>query len=205
MLLGAAIMATIFSTFDNPAATLRQVLVGQALGVTGALICRWLVWPLANSEIGLVLSIMHFVVFGGLLLGFRCTAPIGFDYNIVVLLQPVWPLAGDFIHSLTAGAAVLLGAGIGVISFLSIFSVDGEQRVRTLIAMMVHDIEAMANRNGGSRHGAVWRATLYHRILQLIRWAGKNGAKREEVIGGSFAMLLSGSALLQRTFSRGRN
>lgn len=199
MLLGTAIMTTVFSTADNPVRLLRQVIVGQALGVAGALACRWLVWPLAGGETGLVLSMMPFIVFGGFLFAHRrASGPIGFDYNMVVLLllQPVWPLTGSFPHSLMAGVAVVLGPAIGLVAFRLIFPVDGKRRLRTLVAMMVREIEAMAGRRGASRRRPVWRARLYHRLLRLVRWADKTGADKEEAVEGSFAILLLGSAIL---------
>lgn len=199
MLLGAATMLTIFSTFDNPAITLRTVLLGQTLGVVGALICRWLLWPLAGGEMGLVLSMLPFILFGGLLFGHRRgSGPLGFDYNMVVLLllQPTWPLAGSFAHSLSLGMAVILGPAVGLIAFLLVFPVSGERRLRTLVAMMVHEIEAMAANPGVSRRRAVWRARLYHRVLRLVRWADKTGTSRQESVEGGFALLLAGSSVL---------
>ncbi|MDI4664933.1 FUSC family protein [Xanthobacter autotrophicus] len=199
MLLGATIMTSIFSTADNPAQTLRQVLVGQMLGATGALACRWLVWPLAGSGFGLVLAMMPFILLGAFLLAHRRTAgPVGFDYSMVVLLmlQPAWPLTGTFAHSLALAAAVVLGPALGIAAFLLIFPVDGHRRLRTLAAMMVHDIEAMAARRGVSGQRAVWRARLYHRVLRLVRWADKTGQSRAQVIEGGFAVLLLGSAVM---------
>lgn len=199
MMLGAAIMTTVFSTLDNPAVILRQVIVGQVLGVAGALACRWLVWPLASGEAGLVAGIMPFVLLGGLLYGHRRGAgPPGFDYNMVLLLllQPVWPLTGSIVHSLTTGMAVILGPVIGLVAFLLIFPVSGKRRLETLAAMMVHEIEAMAARQGTSWRRRVWRARLYHRILRLVRWADKTGVSRREVVDGGFALLLAGACVL---------
>jgi uncharacterized membrane protein YccC len=198
MLLGAAIMTTLFSTADNPTMTLRQAFVGQVAGVMGASICRWLIWPLANGETWLVVSMIPFIIAGSFLMAHRHTASVGFDYNMAVLLllQPAWPLSGSFTHFLTAGAAVLLGPAIGLLAFLSIFPVDGERRLRTLVEMMVREIEAMASRRDVSQHRSVWRARLHHRVLRLVRWADKNGAGREEVIEASLAVLLSGSAVV---------
>ena len=199
MMLGVAIMTTVFSTFDNPAVMVRQVIVGQALGVAGALACRWLVWPLAGGEAGLVAGMMPFVLIGGVLFGHRRAAgPLGFDYNMVLLLllQPVWPLAGSLFHSLTTGAAVVLGPVIALAAFLIIFPVTGERRLRTLAAMMVHEIEAMAARPGVSHRRRVWRARFYHRVLRLVRWADKTGVSRREVVDGGFALLLAGACVL---------
>jgi hypothetical protein len=177
--------------------TLRQAFVGQVAGIMGASICRWLIWPLANGETGLVVSMMPFIIAGSFLLAHRHTASVGFDYNMAVLLllQPAWPLSGSFMHFLTASTAVLLGPAIGLLAFLSIFPVDGQRRLRTLVAMMLREVETMADRRGVSQHRSVWRARLHHRVLRLVRWADKNGTAREEVIEASLAILLSGSAI----------
>ncbi|MCG5236900.1 FUSC family protein [Xanthobacter oligotrophicus] len=199
MLLGAAIMTSIFSTADNPAQTLKQVMMGQMLGAAGALACRWLVWPHADSAFGLVLAMMPFILLGAFIQAHRRTAgPVGFDYSMVVLLmlQPAWPLAGTFAHSLMLAGAVVLGPAVGLLAFLLIFPVDGRRRLSTLVTMMVHDLQSMAGRRGASRHRAVWRGRLYHRVLRLARWADKTGGSREQAVEGGFAVLLLGSAIL---------
>ena len=199
MLLGAAIMMTIFSTADNPVPVMREVILGQALGVAGALACRWLVWPLMANEFAQVLSMMPFILLGGLLFGHRMAAgPLGFDYNMVVLLllQPAWPMSGDVIDSLAVGVAVILGPAIGLIAFLLIFPVDGEWRRRTLAAMMVRGIEGMAGRPGTSRHRSGRRMQLHHRVLRSVRWADKSRVGKHEIVEASFALLLGGSAIL---------
>lgn len=198
MLLGTSVMATVFSTADNPASMLRQSLIGQTLAVASALVCRWLVWPAAGGEIGLVFGMMPFILFGGALLAHRRTMGPAFDYNMVVLLllQPAWPLAGDFAHSLTLGAAVVLGPAIGLLAFMFLFPVSGRRRMRTLLAMMVHEVEAMAARPGVSRRRPVWRARLYHRVLKLVRWADKTGANRTDAVECGYALLLAGSSAL---------
>lgn len=207
MLLGTAIMTSIFSTADNPTQTLRQVLVGQMLGAAGALACRWLVWPLAGSAFGLVLAMMPFILLGAFIQAHRRTAgPIGFDYSMVVLLmlQPAWPLSGTFAHSLMLAGAVVLGPAVGLTAFLLIFPVDGRRRLRTLVTMMVHDLQSMAGRRGAAQHRAVWRGRLYHRVLRLVRWADKTGGSREQAVEGGFAVLLLGSAILHMDEALGR-
>jgi len=199
MLLGAAIMMTVFSTADHPVVMMRQVLVGQSLGVTAALVCRWLAWPLANGELGLVLWMMPFIFVGGFLFAHRRVwGPVGFDYSMVVLLllQPAWPLAGSFMHSLTAGVAVILGPTVGWIAFLLIFPVSPQRRLRTLVAMMVREIETMAGQRDASHHRPLLRARFYHRILQLVSWGDKIGTNMQALIDRGFALLLSGSAVL---------
>ncbi|UFN50155.1 FUSC family protein [Roseomonas sp. OT10] len=199
MLLGTAIMTTVFSTADQPTRILPQVLLGQAIGIAAALACRWLAWPLAGGEAGLVALMLPFILAGGVLFGHRRgSGPVGFDANMVLLLllQPSWPLAGSLEHSLTVGAAVLLGPAIGLLAFHLVFPVDGRRRLRMLSGMMVREVEAMAARRGASLHRPVWRARLYHRVLRLVRWAEKTGTSRAQVAEGGFALLLLGSAVL---------
>lgn len=199
MLLGTAVMATVFSAVEAPTILLRKVIVGQSLGVLGALACRWLVWPLAGNEAMLIVSLIPFVLLGGLLFGHkRGAGPIGFDYNMVLLLlsQPQWPLAGTFEHSLIGGAAVVCGPIISIVAFALIFPMSGQRRLTTLAGMMVRDVEQLASRRGAARRRRLWRARLYHRVLRLVRWADKTGANRREAIDASFALLLAGSAAL---------
>lgn len=199
MLLGTAIMTSVFSMMDEPARMLRQVIFGQTLGVIGALLCRWLVWPAMESELALILSMMPFILFGGILFAHRrASGPIGFDYNMVMLLllQPALPLSGSFAHSLTVGMAVILGPVSGLVAYMLIFPMDAKRRLRMLMAMMLHDVEAMAIRPGVASRRSVWRMRFYHRMLRLMRWADKTGERKQPLIDGGYCLLLLGSVIL---------
>ncbi|WP_029006366.1 FUSC family protein [Azorhizobium doebereinerae] len=198
LMLGTAIMTTVFSTFDNPVQTMRSVLVGQVLGVAGALACRWLVWPHAGGELGLILWMMPFILVGAFLFAHPRTAAVGFDYNMVLLLllQPLWPLGGTLEASITAAVAVLLGPVIALLAYRLVFPISGRKRLQMLRTMMVREVEEMAGRPDAAWRPPVWRARLYHRVLRLARWAEKTGHGQAEVIDGGLAVLLAGSAAL---------
>lgn len=145
------------------------------------------------------MAMMPFILLGGILFGHRkSSGPLGFDYNMVVLLllQPAWPLTGGLSHSLATGAAVILGPAIAMIAYLLIFPVDADRRLRTLMAMMVHEIEAMARSREALQRREIWRTRLYHRILRLTRCADKAGPDRQEAIDAGFALMLAGSSVL---------
>lgn len=198
MMLGTAIMTTAFSAAENPVHIMRYVLLGQIIGVIGALACRWLFWPMMADEFGLVIAMMPFILFGGFLAAHRYAGLVGFDYNMVLLLllQPSWPLTTSPAASLTAAGAVLMGPLIALAAYRLIFPMDGQRRLRTLVVMMIHEIETMAARPGAFRRRSAWRARLYHRILRLVRWAERVGNNKEQLINGSFAVLMLGSAIL---------
>ncbi|MGR6433116.1 FUSC family protein [Rhizobium sp. PAMB 3174] len=177
MMLGASIMVTIFSAFDAPHVMLRSVVFGQAFGALGAIACRWLVWPLASSEVGLLLLLVPFILVGGLMTANRKTARFSFDYNMVLLLllQPALPLAGTVSHSFLMMGAVVAGPALGLAAFTLIYPISLQRRFDTLIAMMVHDLEAMSAPDGHRHDIEVWRMRFYHRVLRLIRLAGRIG------------------------------
>ncbi|MCP1712600.1 putative membrane protein YccC [Kerstersia gyiorum] len=203
MLLGVAIMTTIFSTADNPVRLLRMVVLGQSLGILGALACRWLVWPQMDSAAGLVFSMLPFVLLGGLFMGHRRGAgPLGFDFSMVflLLLQPDWPLpvsdAASLLHSLQTALAVVLGPLLGLLAFALVFPVDSARRMRALSAAMMQELQKMAARRGVSRRRSGWRIRLSHRVLALVRWADKSGRSRDEVIQEGYAAMLLGASIL---------
>lgn len=196
MLLGLAVMTSLFSTFDNPALTMRTVFLGQVLGSVGVLACRWLVWPYASDRMEMIILVMPFILAGAFILAHRRTAPIGFDYNMVLLLllQPTYPLSGEFSHWLATVAAVVSAPIAAFVAYKLIYPVDGQVRMNMLIGAMVHELQDMAARpqTAGS---SVWRARFYHRLLRLVRWAEKTGAGDLSVVGSALAVLNVGSAM----------
>jgi uncharacterized membrane protein YccC len=207
LMLGTAIMMTIFSTADNPAVLLRTIFLAQVLGTVGALACRWLVWPWMQSEAGLILAMMPFIVFGGILFSHRKAGALGMDFNMILLLllQPLWPLPGTLTESLSAGLGVILAPLLGLLAFRYIYPVNDQRRLHNMITMMVNEVTAIASQRGSSARHAIWRARLFHRILRLVRYADKTGTDKSAAIDASFTILLLGStalhadALLQHT------
>lgn len=199
LLLGTAIMMSIFSTFDNPTQTMRFVILGQVLGAAGALACRWLVWPFADSIAAQVFLIMPFVLVGALLFSHRRTTTSSFDYNMVMLLllKPAFPPIETFAESLGIAAAVITGPSVAYLAYRLIFPVTARRRMDTLIAMMVHELQDMAASTDAATNRAVWRARLYYRLLRLVRWTEKTGDKKLSVTDGSLAVLQVGSAILR--------
>ncbi|HWK68207.1 MAG TPA: FUSC family protein [Rhizobiaceae bacterium] len=198
LLLGTAVMATLFSTWDDPAWIMGQVLVGQFFGAIAALACRWLVWPHAGSEIEQIFMLMPFVLLGVLPLAHRKTMFGATDYCMALLLlsQPTFPLAGSFSHSLSMAAAVVSGPLIALLAFRLIFPADAARRMRMVMRSMVEELQDMASAGSAGRRGEIWRARLSHRLLGLVRWAEKSGERDPSPESGALAVLLTGSAVL---------
>lgn len=198
LLLGLSIMTTIFSTFDNPAHTMRFVLLGQVLGALGALACRFLAWPLATTELQVVLLTMPFILAGALFFSHRRTLPSAFDYAMVslLLLHPTLPLPGDLATMLSSVVAVVAAPLVALVAYRVIFPLSADVRLETLISMMVHELQDMARAEDASEHRRTWRARLYHRLFRLIRFAERSGDRHREVTDGGLAILSIGYAIL---------
>ena len=199
MMLGAAIMTSVFSTFDNPFVILPKVAAGQALGVAAAIACRWLAWPHLGSEAALVAAVMPFILAGGVLTGVPRLQVQTFDYNMVVLLllQPALPLTGSFGHSVMVGIAVASAPLVAWVAFRLIHPPSARRRRDALARTMVREVEAMAARPGARAHGPIWRARLHHRLLRLVRWSDRLGAGTPEAVEAGLAVLRLGQAVLR--------
>lgn len=183
MLLGLSVMITVFSSFENPAFMMRYVMLGQGMGVLVALACQWLAWPLAASQLQLVLWMMPFIFLGALLFSHRRTMASGFDCNMALLLMlaPHYPQAGGPAHALAMGLAVLAGPLAGWAAYRCILPVTAQGRLQGLRAMMVHELQDMAATPRHALHVRLWRARLFQRLLRLVRAAEQAGAGQAQL------------------------
>ncbi|MFD2173778.1 FUSC family protein [Rhodobacter lacus] len=199
LLLGLSIMISLFSTFENPRAMMRNVFWGSLFGALGALACRWLVWPWAAADWQLIALCFPFILFGPFLVGHRRTTAMSFDYNmtLMLMLQPAWPLAGAFGASLEVGLAILAAPLAAYLAYRLIYPAGLRRRQRMQLVMMLHDLAALAGDDRALAHRPVWRARLYHRCLRLVRLSQK--AVRSEDWGArvGFAMMDLGHAVLR--------
>lgn len=197
LLLGLSIMISLFSTFENPARLLPNVALGQLAGVSGALVCRWLVWPhLGDHPLALVFAVMPFILFGALLMAHKRSRPAAFDYNMVLLLllQPVLPLHGDLAHWLAMGAAVVAAPLVALVAY-RLWPVDAARREAMLTRAMLAELKDMAA-SGKPLRPKVWRARLHHRLLRLAQLGEKSGLGGTVAVERGFAIYGLGEIVL---------
>lgn len=173
VMLGTAVMITLFSTFETPASVMLQVLIGQIFGAAAALACRWLVWPAAGSGFELVLLMVPFMLFGAFPFAHRKAGVGGMDFNMIMLLllQPAFPLSGSFGHAVAVALAVVAAPLIALVAFHVVFPTHPASRMTRLKGMMARELEAMAADPTAVRRVQTWHARLCHRVLVLVRLA----------------------------------
>ena len=204
MLVGTAIMVSVFSTVTQPLPILKQVVIGQALGVCAALACRWLVWPYMGSEAAQIASLIPFILMGGLFFGHRIGAgPRGFDFNMVLLLlvQPGWPLVGDWTHAWQAGIAVVLGPVMAMVAFWLIFPANSATQIAKLRRTMQRSLLKQAAIPMDAEQQAAWNAQLSLGVLKQARYqaVGRQAPVDNALAWGSRVQVL---ASLQQHLAR---
>ncbi|MGE4338970.1 MAG: FUSC family protein [Pigmentiphaga sp.] len=199
MLLGFAIMISVFSSFENPAATMRFVILGQVFGVLAALACRWLLWPLAGSEWQLLAWVTPFILVGALLTAHGRLAATSVDYNMVLLLllQPVWPLTGAVLSSVMMGLAVLSAPVAAWAAYHLIYPVDLQRRSEHLVAMMVREAADFARNPRALTRRQAWRIRFSDRTLKLIRISERMARPQARATDLSLAFFDLGGAVLR--------
>ncbi len=199
VMLGTAVMISLFSTFDTPGSIMVPVLLGQVAGAVAALACEWLVWPAATGAAGLIVMMMPFILFGAVIFGHRRTAMGSPDYNLVMLLllEPIFPLTATFEQSLGKALAVVAAPVIALWSFRLAFPTSPRHRLDRLIAAMIHELQDMADDPAAIARVRVWHARLYHRVLMLTRWADKAGIRDARIADGAMTVLLVGETVLR--------
>jgi uncharacterized membrane protein YccC len=199
LMIGTAVMVSIFSAFDDPAKIMGTVILkGQVLGAITALVCQWLVWPFAGSEAGLVWMMMPFILFGGLVAAYRRTIACSYDFNMImlILLQPIFPFTSTVGDTLVNSFAVVLAPITAFVAFRLIYPSTPRSRMKTLIGMMVQEVQNIAADQTALARHEVRRARLYHRLIKLVRWMDKAGERGISALGGSLALQGLGAVTL---------
>lgn len=186
LMLGVAVMTTLFSTAEDPARLMQSIFCGQLLGATAALLVQALLWPLAEGPAARLLLCLPLIAVGAFVLAHPRSARFGFDYNLVglLLLQPMHPppfVLGTAVAEMASVAAAPL---VALLAYRWIFPASGRRRFTQLVLQMRGEVAAMAamaaRPDALAAHESpeahdIWRARLQHRLLRLVRWAEQAG------------------------------
>ncbi|PTW62365.1 putative membrane protein YccC [Breoghania corrubedonensis] len=197
MMLGGSVMISIFSTFDDPAWIMARLLFWQVWGAAASLVLKFVLWPLAGSELQTVLLIMPVLLVVVPLMSHKRTGVGSMDYAMVLLLisQPRYPFVAGFIPTLEQAIAVVAGPVIAYCAFLVIFPTNAQRRMKGLAQVMRGELRAMASARTVVGNAVLWRARFCTRLLKMIGWSGKTASARDAVQEEGFAVLGLGQAI----------
>ena len=197
MVMGAAIMTSVFSTFPNPGLQMRWVVGGSVGGAFAAVFAHIVIMPMAEDAGIAALLTMPLMLFGMFVMAHRRVGLAGMEYNLIYLLMmnPNVPVDPEIGHALLQAFAVLLGPVSAYLAFAAL-PVDTRRRLDFVIRLMVHELTAMArgafDDPGRHRH---WRMRIYHRLVMLVRWSERSGNGGDFAVSGGMGILRLGNSL----------
>ncbi|KAA0890801.1 FUSC family protein [Pusillimonas sp. ANT_WB101] len=108
---------------------------------------------------------------------------------MLILLQPAFPLKGAFGGSLVNSIVVVLAPLTALVAFRLIYHSTPTTCIKTLIGMMMQDVQDIA---GGQRLATAGHETrharLYRRLITLVRWMNKSSDQNIPALGGGLAL-----------------
>ncbi len=197
MVMGAAIMTSVFSTFPNPGLQMRWVVGGSFIGALAAISALVFITPMAQSAGLAALLTMPLMLLGMLVMAHRRIGPAGMEYNLIYLLMmnPNVPANPEPQDVLLQAFAVLLGPISAYVAFVAV-PMDTRRRLDFIIRLMVHELASMARGafDSPERHRH-WRMRIHHRLVMLARWSEKSGKAGDFAADGGMGTLQLGTSL----------
>ncbi len=197
LMLGGAVMISVFSTFDDPSWVMRQLMQWQILAGIVSLFLKFVLWPFAGSQLEAILMIMPLLLVVVPLMSHRRTGAISMDYAMVLLLisQPIYPYPVSLLPAFEQTLAVISGPLIAFCGYRLIYPTNARKRMAGLGKVMRAELRAMAGARAVEGNVALWQARFSTRLLKLIRWSGKATAVRNEALAEGLAVLTLGHTI----------
>lgn len=194
VLLGASVMVTLFSTFENPALIMRDIFWWQVVGATANLICQLWIWPMTTSEWQMLLVMVPFILIGVLPFAHRRLSSGSMDYFMIFLLMshPHQPYTANATQAIMMSLAVIAGPMLALLAFKLIFPTNLQRRQQLLMESMWHALPSLIQH---ATPLSFWEARMKHRVLKLIAMTRKNGLNWAEHSEAGLALLLLGQCI----------
>ena len=183
MMLGLSVMLSIFASFENPAWFMRYVTLGQAMGAGAALVCMWLVWPLAHSSWQMVWWMLPFMASCVFIYAYKRSMLASFDYIMVmlILLQPSFPIHIGFAQSVGNAVSVVMGSAIALLAYRFIFPTHPTKRLQHLLTMVRYETRALCAPHLQADQVLAKRTRLIHSLLRAQRLNDKHAQSNPDI------------------------
>ncbi|MBT0652427.1 FUSC family protein [Geobacter luticola] len=200
-----SIMVSLFSTREHPSATLAQVFIGASTGTMAGLFCRLVVLK-GVVDPGIEIAVIApFILLGVLLMQYRKTVAAATDATLIFMFveQPGASLLPEPFLQLQGALATVVGIGFAWASFRYLLPVNPASRLRSLLAAIVRDLEAMASADSAAVIERL-QARLQHRVIRLVVMARKFDADHQGIVEGGLTTLAIGRCILRLQEARTR-
>lgn len=194
--LGACVFGMLLSSLPQPQQIAPKLVAGVTAGVVVAVVYRLLVQPGIGSTAELLLSLIPFLVAGGLARAHPRTSIAGIDANMCFLLASQAGVAGDAAASAVLADAVALVLPAAAFGALFMWRPRRAERMAQDAARAIRRDLCRILQDGGRVPAADWQARGMRQILRLTLHLGRAGAAARHAPGSVIAALNVGQSLL---------
>lgn len=194
-ILGVCIFSMLLGSMAQPQKHAPHMLLGVLAGVTGATLYRFAVQPHVDGMLELVLTLLPFLLVGGILRASRRFAVPAIDANMCFMLasQAGMPaVSSDAIIS--SSVALLLGAGLVGCGFL-LFPRTVQRALRLTTQAILGDIQTLL-RDTKAISRERWLALAGRRILRLLAHMGTDTHSGTTPPAGLLTLLNLGQSII---------
>ena len=199
MMIGAIVPTVgLLSLRDRPDLDALEFVKGISLATLAGLFCLLYVLPHISGFPLLVVVLGTFIFWGAL----QTTHPqraflgVGFLVFFLTLLAPTNAMRYDIAAFLNNSLAVLCGAALTSIIHRVVLPIHPRQHVRTLVANIRSDVQAIAGQ-WPTVSLAAWETRMHDRLLQLAARLRTAGGPGEDLLHGTHAALRIGREIIR--------
>ena len=189
-LMATAIMITIFSTKEHPAAFVGNIFIGAATGSAVAVFCRLVLLRGVSDPLLAGAIIAPFLLVGVFAMTQRRTAICATDATLffIFTVQPGVPVAVVPRDLALASVAMVLGVAGAWFAYRFVIPINPALRLEALLSAIMRDLGLLAS--GNSPRGALpLQARMQHRVIRLVVLATKFDADYLALVEGGIAAL----------------
>lgn len=173
---GVCIFSLILSSMPRPHLHVRYLITGVFIGAVLAGLYRYGLQPYVQDPYWMVLSLLPFMLLGGLARTYPKTEIPALDTTMCFLLASQFGMpAVSLMEVIQASSALILGAAIISLSF-ALLPRHTEQWGRVLLQQLIYEVR-LAIEQRPPKEVSLWRARMARHVLTLRQWMGAQTPK----------------------------
>lgn len=194
-ILGVCIFSMLLGSMAQPQKQVPHMFTGVLAGVAAGTLYRFAVQPHVDGMVGLILTLLPFLLVGGILRASRRFAVPAIDANMCFMLvsQAGMPTANNGVI-ISSSLALLLAADLVGSGFL-LFPRTVQRALRITTQAILGDIRALL-RHSNARNRERRLALAGRRILRLLAHAGSDTNAASTPPAGLLALLNLGQSII---------
>lgn len=173
---GVCIFSMLLGSLPRPHLIVRYVITGVTIGALLAAGYRLGIQPYAQAPFWMVMSLLPFVLLGGLARANPPTTIPALDAMMCFLLASQMGMPAASLSQVVQGSAALIFGAAMVCGSFYLLPRKTEQWARTIIRLIIkdlHDVVQQRPPQGVSQ----WRARISRQLLSLLQWMGAETPK----------------------------